>query len=81
LRAKLRQRSIRPYKFIKGLNPIAYRLDLPIYLKHMHNVFLTSQHRQYDLDVDHALLTKSTVVNEGLVFEEYQVQILDRRIK
>ena len=47
----------------------------------MHNVSLTSQHRHYVSEPDHALLTEPIVVNEGLVFEEHPVQILDRKIK
>jgi len=41
-------------------------------LKHAHNVLLTSQHRQYISDPDHALLTKPIAISEGLVFEEHQ---------
>lgn len=47
----------------------------------MCNVLLTLQHRQYISDPDHALLTKPIAINEGLVFEEHLVQILDNRIK
>jgi len=47
----------------------------------MHNVLLTSQHRQYIPNLDYALVTRPITVNESLVFEEHLVQILDRRIK
>jgi len=50
-------------------------------LKHVHNVLLTTQHRQYISDLDHALLTKPIAVNEGVVFEEHPVHILDRKIQ
>jgi len=36
---KLSPRYIGPSEIIERLNPIAYRQDLPIELKHVHNVF------------------------------------------
>ena len=40
VRSKLSPRYIEPYEIIEKLNPVAYRLDLPVELEHMHNVFL-----------------------------------------
>jgi len=39
LRGKLSPRYIGPSEIIERLNPVAYRLDLPTELKHVHNVF------------------------------------------
>ena len=39
MRGKLRSRGIGPYEIIEKLNAIAYQLDLPVELKHLHNLF------------------------------------------
>jgi len=39
VRGKLSPRYIRPYEIIEKLNPMAYGLDLPLELEHVHNVF------------------------------------------
>ena len=81
LRGKLRPTSTEPYKFIERLNPIAYRLDLPVQLKHVHNVFHISQIMKYTLDADHAIVFETIEVSRGLGYEEHSVQIIDRKIK
>ena len=43
VRGKLSPRYIGPYEIIDKLNPVAYRLDLPVELEHVHNVFHISQ--------------------------------------
>ena len=47
VRGKLSPRYIRPYEIIEKLNPAAYRLDLPVELEHVRNVFHISQLRKY----------------------------------
>jgi len=39
VRGKLRPRYIGLYKVIEMLNHVAYQLDLPVELKHIHNMF------------------------------------------
>jgi len=63
------------------LNPIAYLLNLPIDLKHVHNIFHILQLRKYVLDPDHAFIIEAIEVTEDLAYEERPVHILDRRIK
>ena len=36
---QLSPRYIGPYEVIEKLNPITYRLDIPVELDHIHNVF------------------------------------------
>ena len=74
-------RYIGPYEIIEKLNPIAYRLGLPIELEHMHNVFHISQLRKYIPDPDHTIVSEPIEITEDLVYEECPIQILDRRIK
>jgi len=78
---KLSPSYIGSYEIIEKLNPITYRLDLPIDLEHIHNMFHISQLRKYALDPDHAIITEPVEVTEDLVYEERPVSILDCRTK
>jgi len=77
----LSPRYIGPYEIIERLNPIAYRLELPIELELVHNVLHISQLRKYILDPDHTIVSEPIEITEDLVYEECPVQILDRKIK
>jgi len=81
VRGKLSSRYIRPYEIIEKLNPAPYRLDLPVELEHVHNVFHISQLRKYTLDPNHAIVSESIEITADLVYEEQPIQILDHRIK
>ena len=43
VRGKLSPRYIGPYEIVERLNSVAYRLELPAELEHVHNVFHISQ--------------------------------------
>ena len=74
-------RYIGPYDIIEKLNPVAYRLDLPIELEHVQNVFHVSQLKKYIPNSDHTIVSEPIEITEDLVYEERPAQILDRRIK
>ena len=74
-------RYIGPYEFIEKSNPVVNRLDLPVELEHVHNIFHISQLKKYILDPDHAIVSELIKITEDLVYEECSVQILDSRIK
>ena len=74
-------RYIGPYEIVERLNPVAYRLELPAELEHVHNVFHISQLRKYIPDPNHTIVSEPVDIAEDLVYEEHPVQILDRRIK
>ena len=59
---------------------MAYRLDLPTELKHVHNVFHISQLRKYVPDPQHIIIAEPVEVTENLMYEERPVQILDYRV-
>jgi len=80
VRDKLSPRYVRPYEIIEKVNLAAYRLDLPVGLEHVHNVFHVSQLRKYVPDPDHAIIAKSITIIEDLAYEEHPVQTLDLRI-
>ena len=58
IRGKLIPRYIRPYEIIKKLNHVAYRLDLPVELEHLHNMFHVSPLKKYISCPNHAIVTK-----------------------
>ena len=66
-RGKLSPRYIGPYEIIEKPNPVAYRLDLPTELEHVHNVFHISQIRKYVIDPNHAFVVEPAEVVENLV--------------
>ena len=77
---KIESKYIGPYVIIERLNPITYRLELPVELEHVLNVFHISQLRKYIPDPDHTIVSEPIDI-EDLVYEECPVEILDRRIK
>jgi len=76
---KLSPRYSGPYEIIEKLNPVAYCLDLPVELKHVHNVFHISQLKKYTPGPNHAIASEPIEIT-ALVYEEQSIQILDRRI-
>ena len=56
MRGKLSPRYIGPYEIIKNLNSVAYRLELPVELEHVHNVFHVSQPGKYIPNLDHTIV-------------------------
>ena len=73
MRGKLSPRYIGQYEIIKKLYPKAYRLDLPVDLKHIHNMLHILQLEKYVLDPDHVIVIKPIEVMEDLVYEECPV--------
>ena len=59
LRGKLSPRYISPYEIIDRLNPVAYWLDLPTELEHVHNVFHISQLRKHVPDLNHIIIAET----------------------
>jgi len=78
---KVSPRYIRHYEIIEKLNPVAYRLNLPTGLEHVHNVFHISQLRKYVPDSNHNIETEPTDFAKKLAYKEHPTQILDRRFK
>jgi len=72
----LSPRYIGPYEIIEKLNPIAYPLDLPVELEHVHNVYHISQLRKYIPDPDHTIVSEPIEITEDLVHEDRPIQIL-----
>jgi len=58
VRGKLSPRYIGPYEIIEKLNPVAYRLDLPVELEDVHNLLHIAQLRKYIPHPDHTIVSE-----------------------
>ena len=80
-REKLNPRYIDPFRIIERIGPVAYRLELPLEMSRIHNVFHVSMLRKYVSDSFHVLEAPPIELNEDLSFEVQPVGIVDQEIK
>ncbi|KAL4037249.1 hypothetical protein IC575_000837 [Cucumis melo] len=78
-KGKLSPRYIGPYQITERVGPAAYRLELPIELARIHDVFHVSMLRKYIPDPSHVLQAQPVELKEDLSYVEEPVQILDRK--
>ena len=76
---KLAQRYIGPFKVLKRVGTIAYRLALPSTLSGVHEVFHIVMLREYTLDPAHVVDWREITNDTDGTFEEGPVRILDSR--
>ncbi|XP_038876359.1 uncharacterized protein LOC120068794 [Benincasa hispida] len=72
-------RYIGPYEIVERVGPAAYRLQLPMELTRIHDVFHVSMLRKYMPDPMHILATQPVQLKEDLSYEEEAIEILDRK--
>lgn len=63
------------------MGKVAYKLVLPISMKHIHEVFHASSFCKYIGDPSHVLKIDEVQFFEDLSYEERPIQILDGKIK
>ncbi|XP_016706970.1 uncharacterized protein [Gossypium hirsutum] len=80
-KGKLSPRFIGPYQILKRVGPIAYQLELPSKLDHLHDVFYISILRRYWSGPSHVAFVEKIEIRLGLTFQEEPIQILDRDIQ
>ena len=80
-REKLNPRYIGPFRIIERIGPVAYRLELPLEMSRIHNVFHVSMLRKYVSDPSHILEAQPIELNEDFSFEVQLVDIVDQEIK
>ncbi|XP_038885918.1 uncharacterized protein LOC120076226 [Benincasa hispida] len=78
-KGKLSPRYIEPYEIVERVDPIAYKLQLPMKLTRIHDVFHVSMLRKYVLDPMHILAAQSIQLKEDLSYEEEAIEILDKK--
>ena len=74
-------RYIGPFKILKRIAPIAYRLELPQELERIHDVFHVSMLKKYISDPSHMLEAPPIELKENLSFEVQPVEIIDQKLK
>lgn len=78
-KGKLSPRYIGPYKILKCVGRVAYKLRLPTKLSKIPNVFHVSMLRKYVLDSSHILQEQSIEIMKDLTYEERHLRVLDRK--
>ncbi|GJZ03172.1 hypothetical protein Tco_0826994 [Tanacetum coccineum] len=80
-RGKLNPRYIRPFKILKRIGLVAYKLELPEELSKVHNTFHVSNLKKCLSDESLVILMKELKLDVKLNFVEEPVEIMDREIK
>nr|GEU65462.1 reverse transcriptase domain-containing protein [Tanacetum cinerariifolium] len=80
-RGKLNPRYIRPFKILKRIGPVAYKLKLPEELSNVHNTFYVSNLKKCLSDESLIIPMKELKLDDKLKFVEEPVEIMDQEIK
>ena len=80
-RGKLAPRYTGPFQVLERIGPVAYRLDLPSQLSHVHNVFHVSMLRKYEPDPSQIITWTDVPIQVDTTYEEFPIQILEREVK
>ncbi|XP_049410636.1 uncharacterized protein LOC125873831 [Solanum stenotomum] len=80
-KGKLCPRCIRPYKVIRRVVQVAYKVDLPRELAAVHPVFHVSMLRKCLGDPTQVIAIEGMEFSEHLSYEEVPVEILDRQVR
>ncbi|KAA3477531.1 polyprotein [Gossypium australe] len=80
-KGKLSPRFIGPYEIVERIEPVAYRLALPLELEKIHNVFHISMLRRYRSDPSHVISLVDVEIQVDLTYNEELIKILALQIK
>nr|GEU42694.1 putative reverse transcriptase domain-containing protein [Tanacetum cinerariifolium] len=80
-RGKLNPRYIGPFKILKRIGPVAYKLELPEELNNVHNTFHVYNLKKCLSDESLIIPMKELKLDDKLNFVKEPVEIMDREIK
>ncbi|GJS16837.1 putative reverse transcriptase domain-containing protein [Tanacetum coccineum] len=80
-RGKLNPRYVGPFKVIKRLGSVAYKLELPEELSRVHNTFHVSNLKKCYADEPLAVPLDGLHFDDKLQFVEEPIEIMDREVK
>ena len=80
-KGKLSPRFTSPYEILERVGLVAYRLELPLELAKLHDVFHVSILWRYRSDTSHILPIQDIQVQEDFTLSEESKAILDREIR
>ncbi|GJU40880.1 hypothetical protein Tco_1193837 [Tanacetum coccineum] len=78
---KLNPRYVGPFKIIKEVGTVAYKLELPQQLSRVHNTFHVSNLKKCMSDESLVILLEELHIDDKLHFMEELVEVMDREIK
>jgi hypothetical protein len=77
VKGKLSPRFIGPFRIFRRVGEMAYQLELPDHLSHVHDVFHVSQLKKCLRVPEEQLPTEELSVQGDLTYTEYPIKILD----
>ncbi|KAM1206460.1 hypothetical protein ACFX2G_007228 [Malus domestica] len=80
-KGKLSLRFNGPYMIAERVGEVAYRLELPLELSKVHNVFHVSMLRHYVSDHSHMIPSQPLEINPNLSYDEEPMTLLDWKDK
>ncbi|XP_011007020.1 PREDICTED: uncharacterized protein LOC105112847, partial [Populus euphratica] len=81
MKGKLAPRYVGSFEVTKRIEPVAYRLALPLYLAKIHDVFHVSLLRKAEVDTSQVLPQIPLEIDENLTLEIKPVKVLDYNVK
>ncbi|GJW59639.1 hypothetical protein Tco_0108974 [Tanacetum coccineum] len=80
-RGKLNPRYIGPFKILKKVGPVAYKLELPEEFNNIHSTFHISNLKKCLSDESLFILMKELRLDDKLNFVKEPIEIMDREVK